>query len=80
MKIATNLLLFSIPASSAFSVSFPLPRVSTKLDAAVYYDTQTGNTEKCAEYIAEAAGIKAEFIGKCTKTSVPTAPAGLLIS
>ena len=55
--------LAAASTADAFSV-VPRGRASTKLDtAAVYYDSQTGNTEKCAEYIASASGLKAEYIG-----------------
>jgi flavorubredoxin len=69
MKL-TPLVLVALPMANGFSMLPTTGRQSTKLDAMVYYDSQTGNTEKCAEYIAEAAGIKFEFIGDVTDQSV----------
>ena len=51
-------------ASTVSAFVAPQPRLplahqstSTSLDAsAIYYSTQTGNTQQCAEYIAAAAG------------------------
>lgn len=60
MKIVAALAL--APLASAFT-AVPAGRVGTKLDATIYYDSQTGNTEKCAEYLGAASGASVEFIG-----------------
>ena len=64
MNLNTVLFLAAASKASAFS-TLPVGSASrTQLGAArVFYDTQTGNTETCAGYIAEAAGVEAESIG-----------------
>ena len=64
MKLSTVLFLTAASKASGFSV-LPVGSASrTQLEAAkVFYDTSTGNTETCAEYIAKAAGVEAESIG-----------------
>jgi len=69
MKLASAAFLLVAPGASCFS-PISMGRVSTSLDAAILYDSQTGNTEKCAEYLAEASGVNAEYIGDVTTDSI----------
>jgi len=65
-------------ASTASAFVSPKPRLplshqssSTSLDAsAIYYSTQTGNTQTCAEYIASAAGLDMEDVGDVADSDV----------
>jgi len=66
MKIA---ILALAPLASAFT-AIPTGRVATSLDAAVYFDSQTGNTETCAGYVGAASGADVEFIGDATEDSI----------
>lgn len=64
MNFFLSALLWSTAA--AFTVSSVDLRPKTFLQASsvgIYYSTSTGNTETCAVYIAEAAGLQIEDIG-----------------
>lgn len=64
MKIIAALLISAVSSANAFAPRANASAFRTQLDAVkIYYDTQTGNTETCAGYIAAAAGLEAESIG-----------------
>ena len=63
------LALTALPMASAFTAA-PVGRLSTSIKAMVFYDSQTGNTEKCAEYVKEAAGIGMEYIGDASDDTI----------
>jgi len=73
MKIQFVFVAILPSLASGFSlVTGNSPRAfSTALDSCkVYFGTTTGNTEKAAEYIAEAAGTTIEDIGDATTEEV----------
>ena len=65
MKIIPFILAIA-PLASGFT-ALPVGRVATKLDATIFFDSQTGNTEKCAGYLGEASGVPVEFIGEYSR-------------
>jgi len=74
MKLYIALLATASTASAfvAPQPRLPLTHTSTSLDAsAIYYSTQTGNTQTCAEYIAAAAGLDSlEDVGDVADSDV----------
>jgi flavodoxin I len=64
--------VISASVASAFSPQASYrASISTALDAStIYYSTQTGNTETCAGYIAEAAGLEISDVGDAADSEV----------
>ena len=63
--------LCQLALTSAFSPSTFGVRRATSLEAAsIWYSTSTGNTETCAGYISEAAGIAANDIGDASDDEI----------
>ncbi len=64
MTLIAAILFSAVSNTNAFTPCTSGFAFRTQLDAVkIYYDTQTGNTETCAGYIAAAAGLEAESIG-----------------
>uniref|UniRef100_A0A6T8KKF1 Flavodoxin-like domain-containing protein n=1 Tax=Proboscia inermis TaxID=420281 RepID=A0A6T8KKF1_9STRA len=76
MMLIAALLVSAVSNASAFVPCTNDSAFRTQLDAVkIYYDTQTGNTETCAGYIAAAAGLEAESIADATANDIDSADA-----
>merc|ERR1719384_43993 len=63
MKLSSAFALFTSPVVQAWVLQHPPASINSALNAKVYFDTSTGNTETCAGYIADAAGYSIQSVG-----------------